>query len=89
LYPAFSSPLSPHLFILRAEILSNKIRQSKLVKGVNIYGNEVKVSQFADDTNLFCGDITSFDNAMSLVNDLAPVSGLKHNVKKKQSTLVS
>ena len=76
-------PLSPYLFILCVEILSNKIHQSKLVKGVNIYGNEVKVSQFADDTNLFCGDITSVDNALSLVNDFAPVSGLKLNVKKK------
>jgi len=28
-------PLSPYLFILGAEILSNKICQSKLVKGVN------------------------------------------------------
>ena len=46
-------PLSPYLFILGAEMLSNKIRQSKLVNGVNIYGNDVKVSQFADDTNLF------------------------------------
>jgi len=75
-------PLSPFLFILGAEILSNKIRQSKLVKGINIYGNEVKVSQFAGDTNLFCEDITSVDNALCLVNDFAPVSGLKLNVKR-------
>ena len=68
-----------------AEILSNKIRQSKLVKGINIYGNEVKVSQFADDTNLFCEDITSVDNALCLVNDFAPVSGLKLNVKKTKA----
>ena len=78
-------PLSPYLFILCAEILSNKMHQSKLVKGVNIYGNEGKVSQFADDTNLFCGDITSVDNALSLVNDFAPVSGLKLNVKKTKA----
>ena len=47
-------PLSPYLFILSVEILCTKIRQSELVKGIKIYGNEVKVSQFADDTNLFC-----------------------------------
>jgi len=78
-------PLSPYLFILGAEILSNKIRQNKLVKGINIYGNEVKVSQFADDTNLFCEDITSVDNALCLVNDFAPVSGLKLNVEKTKA----
>ena len=79
-------PLSPYLFILSAEILSNKIRQSKLVIGINNYGNEVKVSQFADDTNLFCEDITSVDNALCLlVNDFAPVSGLKLSVKKTKA----
>ena len=79
-------PLSPYLFILGAEILSNKICQSKLVKGINIYENEVKVSQFADDTNLFCGDITSVDNALCLVNNFAPGgAGLKLNVKKTKA----
>jgi len=70
---------------LGTEILYNKICQSKLVKGINIYGNEVKVSQFADDTNLFCEDITSVDKALCLINDFAPVSGLKLNVKKTKA----
>ena len=43
------------------------------------------MSQFADDTNLFCEDITSVDNALCLVNDFAPVSGLKLNVKKTKA----
>jgi len=30
---------------------------------------EVKVSQFADDANLFCEDITSVDKALCLVNN--------------------
>ena len=80
-----SCPLSPYLFILGAEILSTKIRQSELVKGIKIYGNEVKVSQFADDTNLFCEDITSIDNALCLVTDFAPFSGLKLNLKKTKA----
>ena len=40
------------------------------------------MSEFADDTNLFCEDITFVDNALCLVNDFAPVSGLKLNVRK-------
>ena len=43
------------------------------------------MSQFADDTNLFCEDITSVDNALCLVDDFAPVSGLKLNVKKTKA----
>ena len=40
---------------------------------------------YTDDTNLFCGDITSVDNALGLVNDFAPVSGLKLNVTKTRA----
>ena len=43
------------------------------------------MSQFADDTNLFSEYITSVDNAFCLVNDFAPVSGLKLNVKKTKA----
>ena len=68
-------PLSPYLFILSAEILASKIRQSKLVKGINIYRNEVKVNQFADDTNLFCANITSVEKALCLVNEFGCISG--------------
>ena len=46
-------PLSPYLFILGAEILSNRLRQTVGIRGINLLGNEVKISQFADDTDLF------------------------------------
>ena len=70
---------------MSAEILASKIRQSKLVKGINIYGNEVKVNQFADDTNLFCADITSVEKALCLVNEFGCISGFKLNVKKTKA----
>ena len=56
-------PLSPFLFVLTAELMSNKIHQSDTVKGVSLCGNEIKISQFADDTNLICADIPSVENA--------------------------
>jgi len=45
--------LSPYLFILLSEILSNKNREDPKIKGIKIYENEIKLSQFADDTTLF------------------------------------
>ena len=39
-------PLSPYLFILGAEILSNRLRQTAEIKGISLFGNEVKISQF-------------------------------------------
>ena len=53
-------PLSPILFILSAELLAQKIRQSSKSKGIKLPNNvEVKLSQFADDTTLICQDIES------------------------------
>ncbi len=49
-------PLSRYRFILSAELLSNKIRQDSTVKGIKVFGNEIKLSQLADDTTLFNDD---------------------------------
>ena len=43
-------PLSPYLFIRKAELMSNKIRQSSEVKGISLFNNEIKLNEFADDT---------------------------------------
>ena len=75
-------PLSPYLFTLSAEMLSNKIRQSTDIKGITMFGNEVKISQFADDTNLFCDDVTSAEKSLEIVNDFKDISGLRLNIKK-------
>ena len=69
-------PLSPFLFVLTAELMSNKIRQSDTVKGDSLCGNEIKISQFADDTNLICADIPSVENALQILADFGKISGL-------------
>ena len=81
-------PLSPYLFVFGVEILAAKIRQNNLVKGINLFGNEVKISQFADDSNLFCVDVTSVENAFVTINNFGGISGLQLNVKKNKSSVV-
>ena len=49
-------PLSPNLFIFSIEILFNKICRSIVVSGIPLFRNEIKLSQFADHTNLLCSD---------------------------------
>ena len=75
-------PLSPYLFILGAKILANRLRQTVETKGINLFGNEVKISQFANDTNLFCADVTSVEHDLNMVSRFGAISGLKLNVKK-------
>ena len=45
-------PLSPYLFILCVEVLAEKIRKTKDIKGIFVNQNEIKISQYADDTTL-------------------------------------
>ena len=75
-------PLSPYLFILSSKILSNKIQQDLNIKGIKIYENEIKLSQFADDTNLFNADLASLERALKITNDFGTIAGLFLNVKK-------
>ena len=76
-------PLFPYLFILSAEVLSNKIRQESNVRGIKVFGKEIKLSQFADDTTLFNADIESLERALKIVGDFGRIAGLSLNVKKK------
>ena len=77
-------PLSPILFILSAELLAQKIRQSSKSKGIKFPGNvEVKLSQFADDTTLICKDIESLKENIMIINKFSKISGLKLNKKTK------
>ena len=46
-------PISPYVFILCAEILGKMIRDNKVLKGIRINGKEFRLSQYADDTQLF------------------------------------
>ena len=78
-------PLSPYLFILTAELMSNKIRQSIDFKGISVFEKEIRVSQFADDTNLFCADLSSVEKGLQIVADFGAISGLKLNIKKTKA----
>jgi len=45
-------PVSPYNFILCVEILAKKVRENKDIKGITVCTNEVKISQYADDTTM-------------------------------------
>ena len=79
------SPLSPYLFILAAELMSMKIRQSSAVKGISIFEREIKISQFADDTNLLCFDLSSVEKGLQIAVDFGEISGLRLNLEKTKA----
>ena len=85
-------PLSPLLFILAAEILAIKIRNSD-IKGITIKSNfktekkehTVKIQQYADDTSLFLKDTEDLEIAFEIFNNFELISGLKMNKTKTQA----
>lgn len=76
-------PISPYLFLLCAEILGILIRNEKDIKGINIDGEEYKISQYADDTSIIMdGTPQSYDGILRVLDFFAQVSGLKINFTK-------
>ena len=77
-------PISALLFILVAEILAVKLRADSRIHGIEISGQEFKISQLADDTTMFLKDIQSIKNALALFNKFGAYSGLKLNLDKTE-----
>ena len=79
-------PLSPSLFILAVELLALKIRQSPQCKGIDIQGDqEVKISQFADDTTIITDNPESLKSHLRIIELFGNVSGLNLNEKKTKA----
>ena len=78
-------PLSGLLFVLTVEILLNiAIRASRDIKGVQIANREIKLSQYADDTTVFCKDLFSLEKLLDLLSTFGDCSGLKLIVAKSE-----
>ena len=55
------------------------------IKGIVIIGNEIKLTQFANDTNLFCCDLDSVSAILNKVNIFSKFSGLHLNIGKRKA----
>ena len=77
-------PLSGLLFVIAIELLGNSIRQAKDIKGINVGLNEIKLTQYADDTTVFVSDVSSAKNLVELPDLFYECSGLKINSSKSE-----
>ena len=77
-------PLSGTLFVIAIELLAQRIRRSKEIKGIPIdEHNEVKLSQYADDTTVLLSDVQSLSRLFNLLSLFERCSGLKLNQNLK------
>ena len=78
-------PLSGILFVIGVEILSNAIKRSKEIEGIQIDPNKsIKITQYADDTTVFVKDIRSVHKLFDLLQQFKNRSGLRINQSKSE-----
>lgn len=78
-------PLSPFLFIICIELLSNAVRKNEDINGIRLSGREYKTSLFADDAAFIMnGTRKSFETLISIIDNFNYVSGLRLNTSKCQ-----
>ena len=79
-------PISPYIFILCAEVLSHMIKKDKDIKGILINNKEFKLSQYADDTQIFLdGTEITLRKTLEKLNTFYLMSGLKLNIDKTKA----
>ena len=77
-------PISALLFILVAEVMAINIKNNNLIRGIQIGDQEIKLSQFADDTTLFIKDIDSLNTTLHLLDHYKKCAGLNLNREKSE-----
>ena len=79
-------PLSPYLFVLSVEVLAKAFKRNSNIRGIHVNQEEIKISQYADDTTLILnGSQTSLSAALNTLDDFGEASGLKLNSKKTEA----
>ena len=65
------------------------MRENKEIKGITVWGNEIKISQYADDTNMTLdGSKKSFSSALLNLQVFGAISGLQLSLtSRKQISL--
>jgi exonuclease III len=81
-------PLSPILYILGSEVFCNKIRSNTTIIGVELAGNLLKLSNYADDTNFLVKNFESVDTIFQEYEKFSKSSGAIVNTDKTQILLL-
>ena len=82
------APLSPYLFLIRAELLASMIRQNKNIHGINILDEDM-LPQFEDNTTFFLdGTRESFCSCMCVLQQFVSMFGLNINVDKTKAVWI-
>ncbi len=75
-------PLSPFLYVIYSEALAAYIRRNKHIRGITVDGTEIKLSQYADDMNVFTTGDESLTELQDTLNNYEIATGAVINPDK-------
>ena len=76
-------PLSPYLFITCTEVLNLLIISNRNIHGINIFGESITISNYADDTAIITdGSENSLNEVVKVLKAFSEISGLNINLSK-------
>ena len=81
-------PLSPYLFLIAVELLAIAIRENPNIKGIDVCGTDIKISQLADDTTCFVSDTDSIAEICRIFKAYEQCAGLKVNIEKTRAKFI-
>ena len=77
-------PISTLLYVLIAEVFGIAARKSEKIKGVKISGSELKILQYADDTEIFATTEDSIKEIFNVIGKYERGTGAKINVEQTE-----
>ena len=77
-------PFSALLYVLIAEVLGAAISKNEKIQGVKILNSELKILQYADDTEIFATTDESINEIFYIIDKYEKGTGAKINVEKQR-----
>ena len=78
-------PLSGLLFVLAIELFALAIKNDPLIQGICVGKEEIKLTQYANDTRVFVKNTTSVEALLRLLEKFKKCSGLEINAHKSEA----
>ena len=83
------SPLSSLLYVLQAEPFAEAIRKSDNLKGIKIENDEIKITAYADDTQIYIRDEKSKYEMDKILKLYSEASGAEINTQKTEGIILN
>ena len=75
-------PASPLLFLVVAEALTRAIEDDKRIHGIKVHDQEIKITQFADDTQILLAGYKNLKFVWPILDEYEKATAMKANAKK-------